>query len=1194
MTVCREILPFDYMRLNADPFQKQLATLKLQGANKALIVMDLTVEVDLQVLDGILAIAKKGHVSILFSNGMIPKGIHSTFNDKIQPSMLKFMEEVYTLSKKSTRIRLKSLPSFNANLFIVSNKMFSRLLISPRENDSLNGHVDNAEKRGYNLYVENENHEMLISQHVHYFEYLFENIGEPVSIEMMGGFSNLRKKKLFNIKTKRTMHERGETLKKEPFQMQSEIMLDLFLQSGIKMGDVEIYETTTSNEVLNLAMHLYEKLKRDGVLENDTVEYSFKEESLNEMAKTIFRRSQLTPYFFELNEELLPESMTLKDNSRHLLLNSTPLVLLKASIMRDLIHLFKIYYDEYYNGKQPKEEMTVRRKKKAQEVLDIFNEDDFFEPQKMEKYKFDHILRNLKSMTSEDDSWIFQYQQHDIKSLKERFYSEMSGAYLAHETGMGKSIIIGKFIKDIMKENRNIKVLLVCPSSLQKQWVEDVFQESFDMSARIIDKPIIDQYGEKIWEHRMVNVISVDYLRNLLADGNRNLKSTEIDILIIDESHLLKNENSQRFQNIKELNAKFTVLASATPIQNSLKEFLVQMSLIDKTVDIKKENLRYVEEIKNTYLIRRTREKDMVEFSNEEMTARNVIPVQINPSEEFKQIYDILENDLRGGRMHYYNVLGKINSSSEVLFSKIKNRMSFMYLQQVTSSVSALVAGMNNLKENILLLADNKHERQQVGEEEDLDGSEEMDDWYTLRKSRKMITPQDREKLMGDIDLIDSYMKRFLTEDGKPIMNTKEEKLLSLLNSPAYKGKQVIVFVKYLTTGEHLKTLLKERGHRVDFYNGKLVKEKKHEMLMKFKRNQIDVMICTDAANAGLNLQFCNVVVNYDLNWNPMIVEQRIGRVHRIGQRSKEVTVLNLILNETIDSRIATKMNEKIELFDTLFFSSNEILGKIGEAYMGVEDFSQLEIPDEAFIFPEKKEEFRNLLEGTNEDGSLLKSEHILLEEYKRKLLMHILGEFGMKVRDDNEKEYYVRYGEKTYLVALNDVFAILEDLEGFFPDMTMESDFKITAVKEDETIKDGMTLHVDTLNVEICLEYLIDMNIPEDIFNQIEQRMLRLKGMDTVAFHVNKVKRGERGTGFVETGLVLGIDGEYSPIIDDVLYKYISLCPVNDYRSETVGKDVSLEELSALYELTQNILMAEEGDVDRITINELQAISFR
>ncbi|MBV4438626.1 DEAD/DEAH box helicase [Clostridium tyrobutyricum] len=163
--------------------------------------------------------------------------------------------------------------------------------------------------------------------------------------------------------------------------------------------------------------------------------------------------------------------------------------------------------------------------------------------------------------------------------------------------------------------------------------------------------------------------------------------------------------------------------------------------------------------------------------------------------------------------------------------------------------------------------------------------------------------------------------------------NTKGKELMRIIDNF---DDKIIVFTKYKTTIEFLEKLLKQQGYDIAIFHGGMTRKEKENQIEYF-RKEAQVLISTEAGGEGRNLQFCNAIINYDLPWNPMAIEQRIGRIHRVGQK-RDVYIFNLEAKNTIESYILDILDKKINMFELVVGEVDMILGDLNDENAGFDD----------------------------------------------------------------------------------------------------------------------------------------------------------------------------------------------------------------------------------------------------------------
>lgn len=890
----------------------------------------------------------------------------------------------------------------------------------------------------YNFYTEDEANANIIVVNKEWFINVWENQAVPLNKDDVEHLKFLINKRLFGIDVVEDIFEGGSKDNKTKEQIMCEI-IDTMLKN-IGFNTVQpVMEEDNNKQALDIFVFLihYLYLNKE-TLETNNVNESIKSacflkrkspEDVSKILSDQIKDTSFHEYYFEILSRILGKTISNhSDKPDH------------ATFLKEMVEVFTIYFEQYHNkayrkgsyGSQdtPERDKSTVKGKKV-DVTDI----EFKKPRKVSDNRFEYLLKMVEKIRGNfEDDWLFQYQSHDSKDILDRFDFYQKGVYLGHEAGLGKSPIMCKFIKEAQRRKWDTRTLIAVPASLMYQWKNDNLLRDFGLQAEIIDGDKLKKEGNNIWQNRKINIVSIDFLKNVISnqDDDDSILNMSPDILMIDEAHLLKNHEAIRFENIKKLQPKFVFLASATPLQNDAKEFLAQLSLIDETVDVNRsKDIPYVEEMRDKYMIRRTRANDLAEIKFIRQALRNVQKTEIDTTPDFKVIYDRLEDELKGGQLYYYKFLGKIKSS-EGRYKYIDHMTSFMMLQQLTSSVSAGIAGFKNLKTKIQFILDKDLSSLNEMDISAYDTKEERELLTLLSNERDNISDEDITKLKADLAFINGYIDEntgILFRSNKPLQNPKEQFLNEFIKK--IESNQVIIFVKYIETGRIIQEMLEEKGIKSEFFQGSLSSKQRNDIVQRFTSGEIKILIATDSANAGLNLQTASVMINYDLNWNPQIVEQRIARVHRIGQTSEEVFIYNLFLKDSVDERIATIMEGKEESFRNLFTTSDVIIGKIATEYMSKASFENFRMPD---LAEEVSKEIKVVFEENTKSTSELNNNYYYMLNALREILMWIIDKYSMEYHTKDNEEYHLKLESgDVYLINLNQVYNMIDKENEFF-----------------------------------------------------------------------------------------------------------------------------------------------------------------
>lgn len=550
---------------------------------------------------------------------------------------------------------------------------------------------------------------------------------------------------------------------------------------------------------------------------------------------------------------------------------------------------------------------------------------------------------------------------HQIESALFAFRSPLSGgAILADEVGLGKTIEAGIILSQKWAERKR-RLVIIAPANLRKQWVEEL-EDKFYLPAFILDKKVMTQFlakkdGVNPFETDRIVVCSYDFARR----QERYLRLAQLDLVVLDEAHRLRNvyRPDNQTGNIlrSALAEKKKILLTATPLQNSLLELYGLTSFIDEYAfgDLKSFKSRYsgnLSEIDFAHLrnrlaplCHRTLRRQVLEYIR--YTSRIPMLHEFYPSAEETELYNLVTEFLQ--RDHLVSIRSSQRTLTTLVLRKLLASSSYAIggtLQTIIQRIDSQMAA----EDNSLEFADYENWDDMIDEIPEIEEA-----WG---KRENSISPTELE-LLGEER---AWLQRCLDLAESISSNSKAEQLLIALESGFKKlselgaNRKALIFTESRRTQEFLFRLLSERGYegQVMTFSGMNNDTRSSEILRKWKeankdtglvtgvkeadmraalvdefRNHATIMIATEAAAEGINLQFCSLVVNYDLPWNPQRIEQRIGRCHRYGQRHDVVVINFLNKSNAADRRVYELLDEKFRLFDGVFGASDEVLGSI-------------------------------------------------------------------------------------------------------------------------------------------------------------------------------------------------------------------------------------------------------------------------
>lgn len=558
---------------------------------------------------------------------------------------------------------------------------------------------------------------------------------------------------------------------------------------------------------------------------------------------------------------------------------------------------------------------------------------------------------------------------HQVDAALFAFQSPLSkGALLADEVGLGKTIEAGLVLAQFWAERKR-NLLIIVPASLRMQWHQEL-QEKFYLPALILEtksfnaqvKAGIDNPFERPATDRKIVICSYNFARN----KSRELAAVPWDLVVIDEAHRLRNVYKTSNKIARDLKAclqnRRKILLTATPLQNSLLELYGLVSFIDDYVfgdqrsfqaqfgnlgsngdfSALKERLESV--------CKRTLRKQVLEYIK--YTERVPLTIEFHPTDEEHELYEMVSDYLR-------------RPSLAALPASQRSLMTLVLRKLLASSTFAIAGALGTLarklRERLRENAAAAKKAAELHEElaQDFEEMEEIEEeWDEEESEPELLTAEDVANIENEITELEEFRDRATSI----VDNEKGRKLLTALElgfaeaNRLGAAQKAVVFTESRRTQDYLLRILSETplGKGIVLFNGSNNDPRSQEIyrawkeihknsdrvtgspsadiraaLVDYFRDRGQIMIATEAAAEGINLQFCSLVVNYDLPWNPQRIEQRIGRCHRYGQRHDVVVVNFLNKRNAADQRVFQLLSEKFQLFDGVFGASDEVLGAI-------------------------------------------------------------------------------------------------------------------------------------------------------------------------------------------------------------------------------------------------------------------------
>lgn len=555
---------------------------------------------------------------------------------------------------------------------------------------------------------------------------------------------------------------------------------------------------------------------------------------------------------------------------------------------------------------------------------------------------------------------------HQIEAALFALQNPLSkGVILADEVGLGKTIEAGIVLCQSWAERRR-RLLILCPASLRKQWALEL-QEKFNLPAVVLDARAYRQARREArnpLDQGAILILSYNFAHSIRDE----LRAIRWDLVVIDEAHKLRNAyrpSNKVGQGIRWATEDCRkLLLTATPLQNSLLELYGLSTLIDEHLfgDVDAFRAQYAGAGSDLGALRqrlsafckRTLRNQVTEYIR--YTERKPVTRPFRPTDEEHALYEKVSEFLR-------------REDSYALPRRQRHLTALILRKLLASSSAAVAATLDILRQRLQAMLDERTSgtddtadlAELLAENEELETDlldEILGEDEDKAPGRDTDAPVDRQKLREEIAILAR-----LAEEARNIrVDTKSRTLLKALETGFEQmaavgaARKAVIFTESRRTQEYLKQFLEANGYagQLVLFNGSnngpgetAIYERWLERnqgsdkvtgsravnvrtaLIEHFRDHASILIATEAAAEGLNLQFCSLVINYDLPWNPQRIEQRIGRCHRYGQKH-DVVVINF-LNERneADRRVLELLEQKFNLFSGVFGASDEVLGTI-------------------------------------------------------------------------------------------------------------------------------------------------------------------------------------------------------------------------------------------------------------------------
>ncbi len=593
------------------------------------------------------------------------------------------------------------------------------------------------------------------------------------------------------------------------------------------------------------------------------------------------------------------------------------------------VQMYKVKYDE---------RALENNERSASLMLDVNLSDPF---ERIRQNIFGHYTEYLKDNTSfkirsSNNSTISSlkasktlFRPYQFKPLLKFLNSDNKRILIADEVGLGKTIEAGHIMLELKARGEFRNALVVCPMALKEKWTTEL-NDKFGLGfINIEDK---SQLIHELRHHPgyVKAVVNYEKLNNKELITFMEEKNIKFSMIVCDESHRLRNSGTQLYKSAERmlLLGDSVVFMSATPIMLNERNLYNQLHLLDSDVYDEYEiflnnlhlNAPFVTAI--TQLNEGVRWKDIKkQLSEAETITYNIIndiptPVEIKINEYFNDypIYKEILKDLSSEENPALRAKIQYNLSEmspmSTIFSRTRKKDVTQDWSQAERNTVSLRVDLNSVEESYFDHAIEKYIDEKGGVVTYDEYGRPKSGALGLVTLKRQLASSLWATISKDVNLekgIDEYAEY---EDSKIVA------LLNILNDVFKAGKRkIIVFAIFKKTIKYLNIRLKKAGYNPVMIYGDS-KINKFEVLNQFKfDDSIDILLSSEVGSEGLDMQFCNCLVNYDLPWNPMVVEQRIGRIDRFGQESPKVNIYNIVVIDTIVEEIFSRLLERIGIF---------------------------------------------------------------------------------------------------------------------------------------------------------------------------------------------------------------------------------------------------------------------------------------
>jgi len=612
-----------------------------------------------------------------------------------------------------------------------------------------------------------------------------------------------------------------------------------------------------------------------------------------------------------------------------------------------------------------------------------------------------NILSTFKSSRTE----FFSYQ---YRPLVKYLNSTEKRILIADEVGLGKTIEAGLILLEMFGRNQLNNCLIICTKSLKEKWETEMWERfgfQFKVYQAISDLEQDLKNADRSGRNEILGIVNYEQIRNEKIENILNNANLTFDFIVCDEVHKIRNHETLIHKAIKSLNsfAGSTIFLTATPIMTKRENLFNLLTLLDSRYNRSErriDNLNFFENDINTNrpfikaITKLNRNEPIAEIGKELKNAQ--IPNQIivdntphfygNTSVEnyfsnnplFKRTINLLENgeDTLENRAKIQYDLTELNTLNSVYTRTRRKDVFTKLVKRNPRTIPVIFKDIELEKYNEVI---NTYQYGSLG---------------LIMKKRQItssvvafLAENENDLERGDYDktIIDSKFEEFKDKIIKPIVLENK--------------KKIIVFSYFRKTLLYLKAKFKELAIETELIIGNDKDRKAHRDNFE-KNNDIKVLLSSEVGSEGIDLQFCDTIVNYDLPWNPMVVEQRIGRIDRIGQKSDEIFIYNLVVDNenSIEKQIYNSLLTKIDIFRQTLGDLSEILTEMDEGTSDFDFYKEYNLLEIDLLTDESlKDDYQKREQRIDRVALALINQRIILDNIKEELSEAVVSDIAFQ-----------------------------------------------------------------------------------------------------------------------------------------------------------------------------------------------------